>query len=114
MLRTLVVRIGLAVCIAAAVCGLNAADSQAATITVTATYDGVTPGGCTPAECTLRDAIILANSTPEPDVIILPAGVFTVLTGGASGREEDLSLTGDLDITGPVTIIGQGATSTKL
>lgn len=62
-------------------------------------------GACTPADCSLREAIIDANATPGPDTITLFAGVFTIDRAGAN---ENLSLDGDLDITDQVTITGAG------
>ena len=59
----------ISLCLAVSLGGINALPPQAAAIIVTTTSDGVTPGGCTPAYCTLRDAVILANSTPDADVI---------------------------------------------
>jgi CSLREA domain-containing protein len=72
--------------------------------------------------CSLREAIIAANTDKKeggkpgecragngPDTIILPAGTYT-LTRTDNGNE-DASQTGDLDITGDLTIVGgPGAT----
>lgn len=76
-------------------------------IVVTTTEDNVDP--CTPQSCSLRAAITLANSTSAEDTIELPAGTY-VLT--RAGLGEDDNATGDLDITGPVTILGEGAQNT--
>ena len=54
----------------------------------------------------LRDAIRQANANPGPDTITVPVGTYTL---SIAGRDEDANLTGDLDITGPTTIIGAGA-----
>ncbi|MEW5988914.1 MAG: choice-of-anchor Q domain-containing protein, partial [Chloroflexota bacterium] len=59
--------------------------------------------------CTLRAAVQEANATPgnERREIVLPAGLYT-LTRTGSG--EDAAATGDLDITGNVTILGMEGT----
>ena len=57
----------------------------------------------------LRDAISQANANPGPDTINVPAGTYTLTIAGAS---EDVNATGDLDVTGPTTIIGAGSGST--
>ncbi|HYH05350.1 MAG TPA: hypothetical protein VEC37_19830, partial [Bacillota bacterium] len=54
-------------------------------------------------KCTLRSAIIEANMTPEHDTIILPGGIYTLTNAGA---EENAAISGDLDITNPLTIVG--------
>ncbi len=85
-----------------------AVTAQAATFTVTI-YDDVsdaTPDGVCDS-CSLREAIQEANALAGPDVINLPPGTYNMDIAGA---DEDLGLTGDLDITDDVTIIGIGTT----
>src|SRR5262245_36609174 len=54
----------------------------------------------------LREAVRAANATQEvSDTIILTAGTYTLTISGAN---EDVALTGDLDITDGVTIRGAG------
>ncbi len=67
-------------------------------LAVTTTADGG-PGS-------LRAAIQCANQTPGPDIIMLPAGVYTLSVVG------DVDGAPDLDITDDLTIIGAGATNT--
>ena len=64
--------------------------------------------------CTLREAIIAANSDEGvdlcppgsgPDTITLAAGIYTL---AVAGTDEDDAATGDLDITAPLTITGAG------
>jgi len=86
---------------------LPARVAQAATFTVTKTADS-NDGACD-TDCSLREAIIAANTTPGADTIILPAGSYTLTIGGDN---EDSGATGDLDITDSVTMTGAGATST--
>ncbi len=60
--------------------------------------------------CTLRAALSEANALTGADVIILPAGVYTLTL---SGTNENNNATGDLDVDrGSVTIQGAGAEST--
>jgi CSLREA domain-containing protein len=82
----------------------------AATITVNSTDDSLATDG----NCTLREAILAANSDTAvdgcaagsgPDVVVLPAGTY-VLTGEA---DEDAGLTGDLDVTDDLELVGAGA-----
>jgi len=83
--------------------------------TVDTLTDGVdvSPGDGAAADssgnATLRAAIQEANALAGDDVIMLPAGTFTF---NLTGRGEDAAATGDLDITGNVTIIGAGAADT--
>src|SRR5205814_1368529 len=88
--------------------------ADAATITVTDNTDGAASNG----NCTLREAIIAANTDAPadacpagsgPDVIVLAAATYSLTVAGAN---EDASLTGDLDITSDVTIVGTGAATT--
>ena len=69
-------------------------------IGVTKTED--TDGTCTPADCSLREAIKAADSG---DTIIIPAGTYTLTLGTELVIDKSLSLTGD----GPdLTIIQAG------
>ncbi|MDA1049213.1 MAG: S8 family serine peptidase [Planctomycetota bacterium] len=60
---------------------------------------------------TLRAAIMEANAHAGDDVITLPAGVYT-LTIAPAGTNDDAS--GDLNITGQITIVGAGAGTTTI
>src|SRR4051794_25172010 len=53
-----------------------------------------------------RAAIIAANAAAGPDIVTVPAGTYTLSNGGAN---EDACATGDLDITGQLTITGAGS-----
>jgi CSLREA domain-containing protein len=61
------------------------------------------------ATCSLRAAIQEANATTDPDVIQLPAGIYTIAR--APFNENDITV-GDLDITAPLTITGAGSSAT--
>src|SRR2546422_8779711 len=68
-------------------------------------------GNCATAgnTCTLRAAIQEANALPGPDTIMVPAGTYLLTI---EGRDEDLAVTGDLDITDDGNITGAGADRT--
>jgi hypothetical protein len=74
----------------------TAGRAAAASVTVTTTLDNGT-GTCTPAVCTLRDAVADAAA----DTIVVPTGHYT-LTGG------------QLMVTRPLTVQGAGAGSTVI
>lgn len=96
---------------------LLAAPVQAVNFTVNSTADAVdvNPGDsvCRTVNgvCTLRAAIQEANALPGTDAIILPAGAYDLTI---PGRGENAAATGDLDITGGLTITGAGTTSTSI
>jgi fibronectin-binding autotransporter adhesin len=74
------------------------------TFTVTTSSDG-TDGACTVDNCTLREAVIAANTSPGEDTLILTSATY-VLTLGSTG--EDAATYGDLDITDSLHIVGAG------
>jgi len=77
---------------------------SAASYAVTTTNDGVVGS--------LRAAIDLANANPGADVIAVPPGHYTLTV---AGQDEGANATGDLDITGDLTIIGtDGAAATTI
>jgi CSLREA domain-containing protein len=86
-----------------------AASAGAAVYTVTRTDD--TADGTCNTDCSLREAILAANANHGPDVILLPAGTYTLSLAGAG---EDQGATGDLDLRDDVTILGASADTTVL
>jgi len=100
--------------VALAVCAVLASVPAlaGAAITVNTTADSApNPGEClgAPGDCSLRQAIDKANDAGGPETIVLPAGTYALtIKGGAENENE----TGDLDVTGKVTIQGAGARST--
>jgi len=58
--------------------------------------------------CSLREAVIAANGSPG-STIVIAAGVYDL---SLVGTGDDLSLTGDLDVLGNMTINGAGAADT--
>lgn len=90
--------------------------ASAVTFSVNSTVDSIdaNPGDgvCETSianECTLRAAVQESNALPGADTIIISSGSY-VLT--ISGRSEDASLTGDIDITDDVSILGIDASNT--
>jgi len=83
--------------------------------TVPAVYDVTTTADVVNANdgvLSLREAVLAANaSVGVADVINVPAGTYVLTLTGAG---EDGSATGDLDVSGDVTIQGAGASSTTL
>jgi len=88
---------------------LAAAPAAAATLTVTTTVDSA-DGACD-AHCSLREAVLAANAAPGADTIDVPEGLFALVLVGA---DEDAGLTGDLDLTDDVTLIGMGTDRTVI
>ncbi|MDX1436592.1 MAG: choice-of-anchor Q domain-containing protein [Anaerolineales bacterium] len=83
---------------------------QESTITVDTMVDDTDLNG----NCTLREAVIAANTDLAVDqcqagngvdTILLPAGLFSLSIAGAG---EDFAATGDLDINSSLTLIGTG------
>lgn len=70
------------------------------------------PGSCTPGGCSLREAVNLANARLGPDRILLPASTELQLT--RVGADENTNMTGDLDISEDLEIVGAGAAQTIL
>jgi CSLREA domain-containing protein len=65
--------------------------------------DGLCSAG---GDCTLRAAVQESNALVGPDTIILPAGTYVL---AVAGGDENLAATGDLDVTGELEIVGDGA-----
>ena len=90
--------------------------ARAANIPVGTLLDGVADNH----SCTLREAIISANTDTAVDDCIIGAGADSIsLKEGTymltlAGSGEDLGATGDLDIAGPLTITGSGPGETVI
>ncbi|MEZ5100021.1 MAG: hypothetical protein R3C15_09535 [Thermoleophilia bacterium] len=101
-----------------ALCGAAAAAAPGTTLTVTRTDDPDPAPVCTPADCSLRAAIVAANADAAEDVVVLPAGTYTLAAGPLPDLTSDLLLrgagssrttvTGGL-ATGPATGLRAGA-----
>lgn len=88
-----------------------AAAQAAATDIVVTRFDDPAPGGCIPTDCSLREAVILANALVGPDTIHLAAGAYQLTIPGAG---EDLAATGDLDVRDDLSIVGAGQAQTAI
>jgi len=122
-LRISVLTLALTLALALAVVALASLANPAlagTTISVSSTADDATTNG----NCTLREAIIAANTDAArdactagsgADTIIVPAGTYK-LTNGIAGENENFALTGDLDITDVdgLRIKGAGARKTVI
>jgi CSLREA domain-containing protein len=85
------------------------ASTAGETYLVTTTAD--TNDGRCDAQCSVREAILAANAHPGADTVRIPAGVYTLTIQGVN---ESAGATGDLDITGPVDVVGAGQGHTIL
>lgn len=87
----------------------------AATFTVNSTADSVDAapgdGACATSAgtCTLRAGVMEANALPGADGVVLPAGTFRLTPTGA---DEDLGVTGDLDVLDTLGVAGAGSDNT--
>jgi hypothetical protein len=85
------------------------------TLSVDRADDAAAASACTVAlnDCSLRGAVIRANTTPGPDPVVInlkPATTYNLTISNAN--QENSGATGDLDITTsahPVTIVGGGS-----
>lgn len=85
--------------------------AAAATFTATRADDPL-PDTCLPADCSLREAVLAAEATPEPDVIALPAGTFQLVS--RAGGPYPSGHSGPLILDTPMTIVGAGRAATTL
>lgn len=104
-------RSGFASCSALAIL-LVASAAQSVELAVTR-YDDPPPDGCLSDDCSLREAVIAANSTADLDVILLSAGTYELSIPNASG-DEDQAATGDLDFLEPAHVFGAAASMTAI
>ncbi len=88
--------------------------ASAATVTVNTTADNApAPGQCegVAGDCSLRQAIDVANGEPGPNKVVVPAGDYALTIEPTGGTDND---SGDLDVSGEVTIEGAGARHTTI
>ena len=82
-------------------------------VTTTADTVDANPGDGIAADASgqtsLRAAIMEANALAGYDVIFIPSGIYTLTR---TGTGEDAAVTGDLDLTGSLTIVGAGSGAT--
>jgi len=86
------------------------ASAGATDFAVTRTDDPA-PNGCLPADCSLREAVLVANALPGTDRIVLPAGLYQLTIAGTAA---DDAAVGDLDIDDNVEVLGAGADTTTI
>ena len=89
----------------------GAATTQAATLLVTVKNDSY-DGQCN-LNCSLRDAVQVANQSADADIILLPSGTYKLTRPNLRNDDnqpidEDDNLIGDLDVTGELLIKGGG------
>jgi CSLREA domain-containing protein len=96
------VRLGLAVAIISLIAlSLGAGSASARTFRANLLGDP-TPNGCTAGNCSLREAVLAANSRSGFDSIVLrPGKVYRLALVGLG---EELAATGDLDVTDPLAV----------
>jgi CSLREA domain-containing protein len=106
--------LAIAAALALVLAGLLTAPVRAAGITVNTTTDEYDTG----AACSLREAVVAANTDAAfggctagsgPDVITIPAGTHRLTNNGI---DEEAAAEGDLDLIGSVSVIGAGAGAT--
>lgn len=83
--------------------------APSATFTVTKAAD-TNDGTCSVGDCSLREAHVAANTSGGADMIVVPAGTYTLSIAG----NDDGSASGDLDVNEDTTISGAGAATTIL
>jgi len=69
-----------------------------------------TADGACDADCSLREAVLAANTHPGDDVILLHKGVYVLSIPG----DEALGAAGDLDVLDDLVLIGDGAGNTTV
>jgi CSLREA domain-containing protein len=103
-------RLDRAVAVLALIVGV-ASGAQSATITVDSAADSLAIDG----NCTLREAVIAANTDTAvdacpagsgADIVVVPAGTYTLTLVGTG---EDAAATGDLDVTASAELLGSPA-----
>jgi CSLREA domain-containing protein len=93
----------------ALVLALLAAPASALVFDVTKTAD--TFDGACDSDCSLREAVAAANASAGEDLILLGPGVYTLTRAGAF---ENSGVTGDLDVSGDLVILGSRSGRTVL
>jgi hypothetical protein len=93
---------------------LVAAPAAAKTYEVTKRSDPA-PNRCKKKDCSLREAVIAANARDGSDRIVLPKKTYDLTIENADPLvDEDEALTGDLDVTDPLTLSHRGKGRAKV
>ncbi len=82
---------------------LPAAAAGAATFEVNVVTDEADVEGCVAPDCSLREAIIAANTAEGADVIRIPAGTYVIGFNAETGAANN-PVVGDFDVTDTLTI----------
>ncbi|MFN2115876.1 MAG: hypothetical protein ACK2T6_09175, partial [Anaerolineae bacterium] len=104
----------------AAAVGSDEARLASATFTVDSEVDAVDvepgDGVCATAEgaCSLRAAVMEANSLPGADHVVVPSGTYSVSIPTSAGVPDDPAASGDIDIIDELVITGAGSEETVL
>ena len=72
------------------------------------TYLDTFDKACTLDDCSLRDAVYQANQAGRPITIYLPSGLHVLNNMKNGGIEDDTAIYGDLDVSGEITVVGDG------
>lgn len=109
------IAVALVIVLVSALATLSYESAYAATITVTTTADELNADG----DCSLREAIRAANLDQAVDACPAGSGTDTITLGAqtytlqrAADTTDDDAQTGDLDLAGPLTLIGVKGSTT--
>jgi CSLREA domain-containing protein len=72
------------------------------------TYLDTFDKNCSVDDCSLRDAVYQANRAGRSITIYLPGGLHVLNNMKNGGIEDDTAIYGDLDVSGQITIVGDG------
>lgn len=92
------------------ICSLMVGTASAETLKPTR-FNDPNPGECKANDCSLREAVIDANQSPGPTTIKLSRGTYELEIAEDAGHP---SRSGDLDMSGPAAIRGQGPRKTTI
>jgi len=93
--------------------------AQAAGLNLKVTKFTDSADGVCDADCSLREAITVANQTPGADTITLSPGIYQLtippeLDNYGAPLEDENNAIGDLDIADDLTLVGAGAETTTI
>jgi CSLREA domain-containing protein len=92
----------------------GALDSGVRSAVLVPTKETDTLDGACDSDCSLREAVAASNSLEGVQVIVLGVPGGGSYTLSRRGRAEDSNATGDLDVSGHLVILGQGADRTVI
>ncbi len=74
-------------------------------------FDDPPPNKCKPGDCSLREALRAAGNANGRDQVVLKKGVYELEIPDTQGLGIEV---GDLNIFGPLTVVGKGSRDTKI